>query len=190
MTEFPGCVQSAFSATLGGVRLCDSLLGAHRPGGGLGAAACPGGGGGPPVSWGGGGPPCAGAPASGFWRSPPAPPPSGRLPPPRRPCPWRHSCWGGAGFRSTASPSPSGGRRGVRPGPYLRAKCLQGLLAAGITALAAAVLPLPVPAMAALPAPAAPGPVPWAAVALLALAGGCWWSLRQKRAGKAGERRV
>ena len=36
--------------------------------------------------------------------------------------------------------------------------------------------------------PAAPGPVPWAAVALLALAGGCWWSLRQKRAGKAGER--
>ena len=115
VTEFPGCVQSAFSATLGvcAYVILFSVLTALAEASGLlpalaGAVAH--------LFLGRGRPPCAGAPASGFWRSPPAPPPSGRLPPPRRPCPWRRSCWGGAGFRSTASPSPSGGRRGCDRG--------------------------------------------------------------------------
>ncbi len=59
---------------------------------------------------------------------------------------------------------------GVRPGPYLRAKFLQGVLAAGIT-MASACLPLSVPAMAPLLSPV-PWP-PWARFRQRSFLAGC-----------------
>ena len=96
--------------------------------------------------------------------------------------------WGGLSVHCQAYPFWRAA--GVRPGPYLRAKFLQGILAAGITALTAGALPLTIPAMAPLPAPTSPTPVSWEAIILLALAGICWWILRQKRAGKDRARQV
>lgn len=189
VTEFPGCVQSAFSATLGvcAYVILFSVLTALAEASGLlpalagavahlfpgeGAATL-----------------CRGA-CIGFLEISTGTAALREVATAPAALPLAAFLLGWGGLSVHCQSLPFWRAAGVRPGPYLRAKCLQGLLAAGITALAAAVLPLPVPAMAALPAPAAPGPVPWAAVALLALAGGCWWSLRQKRAGKAGERRV
>jgi len=78
---------------------------------------------------------------------------------------------------------------GVRPGPYLRAKFLQGMLAAGITMLASACLPLSVPAMAPLADPFCPGLFHQEMFALFVLAG-VLSALPPKKSGKDRERRL
>ena len=76
---------------------------------------------------------------------------------------------------------------GVRPGPYLRAKFLQGMLAAGITMLASACLPLSVPAMAPLADPFCPGLFHQEVFALFVLAGVSFLRFPQKRVEKTGK---
>ena len=75
---------------------------------------------------------------------------------------------------------------GVATGPYLQAKFLQGMLSAGLTALALLVFPLSLPAL----APALPlvCPIPFARqiVVLWALAGAGFFLARQKKLEKAG----
>ena len=78
---------------------------------------------------------------------------------------------------------------GVATGPYLQAKFLQGMLSAGLTALALLVFPLSLPAL----APALPlvCPIPFARqiVVLWALAGAGFFLARQKKLEKAGRSR-
>ena len=76
---------------------------------------------------------------------------------------------------------------GVRPGPYLRAKFLQGMLAAGLTMLASACLPLSVPAMAPLSESWRPGLFHNAIFALFVLAGVSFLRFPQKRGEKTGK---
>lgn len=76
---------------------------------------------------------------------------------------------------------------GVRPGPYLRAKFLQGMLAAGITMLASACLPLSVPAMAPLSESWRPGLFHQEVFALFVLAGVSFLRFPQKRVEKTGK---
>lgn len=92
--------------------------------------------------------------------------------------------WGGLSVHCQSLPFLRAA--GVATGPYLRAKFLQGMLSAGLTALALLVFPLSLPAM----APALPlvCPIPFARqiVVLWALAGAGFFLARQKKLEKAG----
>ena len=92
--------------------------------------------------------------------------------------------WGGLSVHCQSLPFLR--EAGVATGPYLRAKSLQGMLSAGLTALALLVFPLSLPAL----APALPlvCPIPFARqiVVLWALAGAGFFLARQKKLEKAG----
>lgn len=92
--------------------------------------------------------------------------------------------WGGLSVHCQSLPFLR--EAGVATGPYLRAKFLQGMLSAGLTALALLVFPLSLPAL----APALPlvCPIPFARqiVVLWALAGAGFFLARQKKLEKAG----
>ena len=95
--------------------------------------------------------------------------------------------WGGLSVHCQSLPFLRAA--GVATGPYLRAKFLQGMLSAGLTALALLVFPLSLPAL----APALPlvCPIPFARqiVVLWALAGAGFFLSRQKKLEKAGRSR-
>ena len=95
--------------------------------------------------------------------------------------------WGGLSVHCQSLPFLRAA--GVATGPYLRAKFLQGMLSAGLTALALLVFPLSLPAL----APALPlvCPIPFARqiVVLWALAGAGFFLARQKKLEKAGRSR-
>lgn len=95
--------------------------------------------------------------------------------------------WGGLSVHCQSLPYWQ--EAGVPAGPYLRAKAVQGLLAAGLTALALWCFPLSLPTMAAPALTAPPNLARRELLALFGLAGVYFFLPGQKRVEKTGESR-